>query len=58
MASTSIITALSIFFLLSYGLTKVLEFYGMDISTYGSYIAFYFFLLISYFILPSEYYKI
>ncbi len=58
MASTSVITTLSIFLLLTYGITKVLEFYGVDISTYGSYLAFYFFLLISYFVLPSEYYNI
>lgn len=58
MASNSALTVLSIFLLLSYGLSKVLEFYGVDISTYGSYFAFYFFLLISYFILPTDYYKI
>lgn len=58
MASSSALTILSIFFLFTYGITKVLEFYGVDVSTYGSYFAFYFFLLISYFILPSDYYRL
>jgi hypothetical protein len=55
MASSSLLFSLSVFLLLSYGIAKILEFYGADISSYGSYFAFYFFLLISYFILPSDY---
>jgi hypothetical protein len=56
--STSMITILAVSILLVYGITRILEFYGMGINVYGSYIAFYFFLLISAFILPRNYYKI
>ena len=55
MNSTTIITILSISILLVYGLTKIMEFYGIGINDYGSYIAFYFFLLLSAFILPRNY---
>jgi len=55
MKSTTIITILSISILLVYGLTKIMEFYGVGINVYGSYIAFYFFLLLTAFILPRNY---
>lgn len=58
MTSSSIITTLGISILLVYGLTRILEFYGIGINVYGSYIAFYFFMMISVFILPCEYPKI
>ena len=59
MASTSaIITTLGVSILLVYGFTRILEFYGLGINVYGSYIAFYFFLLISSFILPQNYAKL
>jgi hypothetical protein len=58
MSASSIITTLGISILLVYGLTRILEFYGIGINVYGSYIAFYFFVLISSFILPREYPKI
>jgi branched-subunit amino acid ABC-type transport system permease component len=58
MSASSIITTLGISLLLVYGLTRILEFYGIGINVYGSYIAFYFFILISSFILPREYPKI
>jgi hypothetical protein len=58
MSASSIITTLGISILLVYGLTRILEFYGIGINVYGSYIAFYFFILISSFILPREYPKI
>ena len=58
MSASSIITTLGISILLVYGLTKILEFYGIGINIYGSYIAFYFFMLISSFILPRDYPKI
>ena len=57
MKPSTIITSLGIFPLLVYGLTKILEFYGIGINVYGSYIAFYAFLLISIFVLPTGYYK-
>lgn len=58
MTTSSIITTLGISILLVYGLTRILEFYGIGINIYGSYIAFYFFILISSFVLPREYPKI
>lgn len=58
MSASSIITTLGISILLVYGLTRILEFYGIGINIYGSYIAFYFFMLISSFILPRDYPKI
>jgi branched-subunit amino acid ABC-type transport system permease component len=58
MSASSIITTLGISILLVYGLTRILEFYGIGINVYGSYIAFYFFMLISSFILPRDYPKI
>ena len=58
MSAASIITTLGISILLVYGLTRILEFYGIGINIYGSYLAFYGFLLIYSFILPREYYKL
>lgn len=58
MNTSSTITILGISLLLVYGLTKVLDFYGIGINMYGSYLAFYLFLLISVFILPNNYYKL
>jgi branched-subunit amino acid ABC-type transport system permease component len=55
MSSSSIITTLGISIILIYGLTKILNFFGIGIDVYGSYLSFYFFLLISSFILPKEY---
>jgi hypothetical protein len=43
--------------LLVYGITKILEFYGLGINIYGSYLVFYIFILISAFILPHNYPK-
>jgi branched-subunit amino acid ABC-type transport system permease component len=58
MNTSSTITILGISLLLVYGLTKVLDFYGIRINMYGSYLSFYLFLLISVFILPNNYYKL
>jgi hypothetical protein len=58
MSASSIITALGISILLVYGITKILDFYGIGINIYGSYIAFYFFLLITSFVLPRQYFKL
>jgi hypothetical protein len=57
MSASSTITTLGISILLVYGLIKILEFYGLGIEAYGSYIAFYLFLLITSFILPHNYPK-
>lgn len=58
MTTSSIITTLGISIMLVYGLTRILEFYGIGINVYGSYIAFYLFILITSFVLPREYPKI
>ena len=55
MKSSSIISILGIALLLFYGLTRILEFYGIGINVYGSYMAFYIFILISIFVLPHNY---
>jgi hypothetical protein len=52
----STITILGISLLLMYGITKILDFYGIGIDVYGSYLAFYIFMLLSYFVLPHNYY--
>lgn len=54
----TIITTLGISLLIVYGVIKILEFNGIGIDVYGSYFAFYVFILISAFILPREYVKI
>jgi hypothetical protein len=58
MPSSSIITTIGISILLVYGFTRLLEFYGIGINIYGSYFAFYFFILLSAFILPRDYVKL
>lgn len=55
MSASSIISILGLSILLIYSLTKILEFYGIGINVYGSYMAFYIFILISIFILPRNY---
>ena len=52
------ITSLGISIILIYAATKILEFYGIGPDTYGTYVAFYVFLLISSFILPRYYYEL
>ena len=42
----SAITVVGITLLLVYGLTKILDFYGIGINVYGSYLAFYIFIMI------------
>jgi hypothetical protein len=55
MNASTMITTLGISVVLVYGLTTLLEFYGIGINVYGSYFAFYLFILISAFILPHTY---
>jgi hypothetical protein len=52
------ITIFGLFILLVYGITRLLNFYGIGINVYGSYIAFYVFIFITAFILPRNYYNI
>jgi hypothetical protein len=50
---SKVISVLGVTILLIYGITKILEFYGIGINVYGSYVAFYVFILISSFVLES-----
>jgi len=38
-----------------YTTVKLMEYYGIDVSSYGVYLAFYAFLFVSTFILPLQY---
>jgi hypothetical protein len=55
MNTGSAITGIGTMILLIYGITRILEFYGIGIDKYGSYLAFYFFLFISSYIIPTKY---
>jgi hypothetical protein len=55
MSSNSTITVLGILVLVLYGLIKLLDFLEIGIDKYGSYLAFYVFLIISSFILKRNY---
>jgi len=50
----SIITWLGVSILITFCVTQILNFYGIGVNVYGSYIAFYLFLLISTFVLPTS----
>ncbi len=52
------ITLIGIAILLIYSITKILDYFGIGIDVYGSNLAFYLFLLLTYFVLPREYYKL
>ncbi len=52
------VTIIGLALLLIYAITKILDFFGIGIDVYGSYLAFYIFLLLSYFVLPRENFKI
>lgn len=51
----TILKILVVVLIIGYCLTKILQFYGIGINVYGSYLAFYGFLLLSTFILPTNY---
>ena len=56
----SITTLISLFgfsLVFTYVIVNILEFYGVGINVYGSYIGFYLFLLVSIFVLPNDYPK-
>ena len=55
MSASKIITTIGITLLVIYCLTKVLDFYGIGISSYGSYLTFYLFLLLCTLVLPTQY---
>jgi hypothetical protein len=52
------ITIFGITILVIYSLTKILNFYGVGVDKYGSYLVFYIFLLVCFYIFNSEYPKI
>ena len=58
MKMTSIITILGVSIIITYCVVQILQFYGIGINVYGSYISFYIFLLLSIFILPTSYSKL
>lgn len=51
----STITGIGFIIVLMYGISKILEFYNIGIDKYGSYLAFYVFLFISAYIIPTKY---
>ena len=58
MSTSSTITILGISIIVIYSLIKILEFYGINLNVYGSYISFYVFIIITSVILPREYPKL
>jgi hypothetical protein len=52
------ITTFGITILIIYSITNILNFYGIGVDKYGSYLAFYIFLLLCYYILNRDYPKI
>jgi hypothetical protein len=58
MTASKIISLFGITLLFMYASSKIMDFYGIGSSAYGSYFAFYLFLLLSYFILPTKYSQI
>jgi hypothetical protein len=52
------VTIIGLALLLVYSITRILDFFGIGIDVYGSYLVFYLFLLLTYFVLPREYYKL
>ena len=58
MSDMSKITTFGIAILVVYSVTKILNFYGIGVDKYGSYLVFYIFLLLCYYIFNSEYPKI
>ena len=58
MAGSSSITIFGFAVLIIYAITKILNFYGIGVEVYGSYLAFYVFLLLASFILDKYYPKV
>ena len=54
MKLSSIITLLGITILFVYCIIQILNFYGLSIGSYGVYLMFYVFMVISYIILPHQ----
>lgn len=54
MKTNTLLWILVLFLLLMYILTQILNFYGVDASYYGTYFAFYLFLLLTMLVLPQR----
>jgi hypothetical protein len=54
MKHLSLITSLGFFIILLFTLIKLLDFYGVGVDIFGSYFAFYLFLILSIFILANK----
>ncbi len=55
LGGSSKITLFGLAVLLIYSITKILNFYGIGIEVYGSYLAFYVFILLASFVLDKYY---
>lgn len=55
MTTGKIISLLGLSLLIMYAIYQIMDFYGVNISEYGYYFVFYLFILLSYFVLPSNY---
>jgi hypothetical protein len=51
----SMIIGLGVAILVTFCVTQILNFYGIGINIYGSYVAFYGFLLLTTYVLPTTY---
>ena len=51
------ITLIGLSIIFFYSLTQILNFYGIDLSSYGVYVLFYFFIIFCILVLPNEYPK-
>ena len=51
----SMIIGIGVGLLVSYCITQILNFYGIGVNIYGSYLGFYAFLLLSTYVLPTTY---
>ena len=52
------ITGLGIACILGYAITNIMNFYGIGVNVYGIYLLFYGFLVVTYFVLPTDNYMI
>lgn len=55
MKPSNTITILGIALIFFYCLIQILNFYGISLSSYGIYLVFFVFMLVSYVILPHQY---
>jgi hypothetical protein len=53
--ATLAITGIGLMVILVYGIMRILEYYNIGVDKYGTYLAFYAFLFISCYILPTKY---